>query len=256
MLTMEDLNKALRRPAGQPAGEQDASDVEADAAGPPATKLREITHEEIANFREQIRWLQNQDHERDNHGQACAVLNIRNLQVPHLEGMFPAAALRHYQPTGIAALVVFEDSEVGGGVLSDEVGTGKTYVVIGLLLYRSNQREDRGKLDIPISRPRVTLLLVPKNLIHSWKQKIMDFTGRFRIVIYYGAAKKRGEHNVEYRGVMTKDDSLFNLTNEENASTIIISTVATWAAQHGPRAQNNWKTTERMRTEKVPKGQE
>jgi hypothetical protein len=107
---MEDLNKALRRPAGQSRSEE-MSDVEADAVGPPATKLREITQEEVANFREQIRWLQNQEHERDNHAEACGVLNIRNLEIPHMEGMFPSATLRHYQPTGIAALISFEDSE-------------------------------------------------------------------------------------------------------------------------------------------------
>jgi hypothetical protein len=46
---------------------------------------------------------------------------------------------------------------------------------------------------------------------------------------------------------MTRDDVLFDLVNEKNASTIIISTVATWAARHGPRAQRAWEITERMR---------
>jgi SNF2 family DNA or RNA helicase len=88
-------------------------------------------------------------------------------------GMFPLAQLRHYQPTDIAALVAFEDSEVGGGVLSDEVGTGKTYVVIGLTLHRDNQRKYRLNLSVEVCQPKATLLLVPNSLIHSWKGKIL-----------------------------------------------------------------------------------
>ena len=131
---MEDLNKALRRRGGQSLGEE-MSDVEADATSPPATKLRKITQEEVANFREQIRRLQNQEYERDNYAEACSILNICNTKIPHIEGMFPSATLRHYQLTGIATLVSFNDSEVSRGVLADKVSTRKLSIVISLLLY-------------------------------------------------------------------------------------------------------------------------
>jgi SNF2 family DNA or RNA helicase len=190
---MEDLKKTVRPP-----GDGEASDIEADAADPPATKLREISQKEKADFREQIRWLQNQDYERDNHAEAYATRNIRNPEVPHMVGMFPSAQLRHYQPTGIAPLVAFENLEVDESVLSDEVGTRKTYVVIGLMLHRDNQRKDCLSLSIEASQPKVTLLLVPKNLIHSWKRKILDFIDRLICLVRPG---KREEclhyHNID-----------------------------------------------------------
>jgi SNF2 family DNA or RNA helicase len=45
-----------------------------------------------------------------------------------------------YQPTAIKAMVDFEDSWIGGDVLAEDVGLGKTIEVIGLLLFRSNER--------------------------------------------------------------------------------------------------------------------
>jgi hypothetical protein len=248
MLTMEDLQKAVYGKQQQDTEEDiEDEDENVNANCPPPTKLREITEEEKELYRRQVQWLQNSEYERDNHDEACRILNIRNPERPHTEGMFLSAELRHYQPTGIAALSEFETSEVGGGVLADEVGTGKTFVATGHILHRDNQRNDRTSLGLEVSAPRPTVLLVPKSLIHSWKRKIQSFTDRFKIIIYYGPTRKRGEEAVEYVGQLTKSSPVFDKTNEENARTVIISTVATWAARHGPRKQREWKINECMR---------
>jgi SNF2 family DNA or RNA helicase len=84
--------------------------------------------------------LDDKDYRRDDHVGACTYLGILNPDLPSIEGLHPAFKFEFYQPTAIKAMVDFEDSWIGGDVLAEDVGLRKTIEVIGLLLFRSNER--------------------------------------------------------------------------------------------------------------------
>lgn len=59
-----------------------------------------------------------------------------------------------YQPVAIHVMVCFDNALVGGGILGEEVGLGKTVEMIGLFLFRSNQCQllEIGPKSVEISR--------------------------------------------------------------------------------------------------------
>jgi hypothetical protein len=85
-----------------------------------------------------------------------------------------------HQPTAIRAMVDFEDSWIGGDVLTEDVGLEKTIEVIGLLLFRSNERRRLIKENQPVPEAKPTLTLVPCTLVSQWVREIIRFTSRFR----------------------------------------------------------------------------
>lgn len=82
-------------------------------------------------------WLNNKDYQRDNHLEACQSLGIVNPANPRLEGMHVSATLFSWQPVATAALLMFENGPLSGGILADDVGLGKTYEILALLQYVS-----------------------------------------------------------------------------------------------------------------------
>ncbi|KAH6633017.1 SNF2 family N-terminal domain-containing protein [Boeremia exigua] len=145
----------------------------------------------------------------------------------------------------------FEDSEISGGILADEMGIGKTVEIIGLLLLRSNQRRLAIANGETVPRALPTLILMPKTLLTQWKKEIQAFTDRFRIVMYYGTPKKRAEDGVDYpKGRLTRSSEYFN-GDESNSDTIVLSTYTTWATRHGPKAQTDWLVSDYMKTNNV-----
>lgn len=242
---MLDLTRALN-------DSHDASDENAEESeGPPLTRYREITQEEKDAYREQAQWLDNKEYQRDDHRGACTRLGIENPDRPRIDGLYPAQTFEFYQPTAIDALVTFENSEIRGGLLADDMGIGKTVEVIGLMLYRSNQRQLAVARDEPVSDPLPTLILMPRTLLTQWKDELLKFTDRFRVVIYYGTPKKKTQEGVVYhKGKITRTSEYFN-GDEINSDTIILSTYSTWANRHGPKAQTRWLIDDYMKSKKV-----
>lgn len=161
------------------------------------------------------------------------------LTISPWKGFFLAFNLLFWQPTAIKALIDFEN-KFGLGLLSEEVGLGKTLETICLLLYRSNERRKLLAEGKPVPRAKPTILLMLRNLINQWKDEILKFTNPFKVIIYYGAGKKTGADGVEYfKGKFTRESDLFN-GDEANADTLVISAYTTWGARHGPRVQRRW----------------
>ncbi|KAI4675893.1 uncharacterized protein J4E84_009868 [Alternaria hordeiaustralica] len=229
-----------------------------EIGGPPLTKLRTITAEEIQAYREQTKWTDNPAYQRQNHEEACDRLGIPNPEKPRMEGFMKHIFLDAHQPTGINAMVDFEEGCVNGGLCAEDCGLGKTLETLGLLLFRSNER--RKKLadgeEVPEARP--TLIIMPQNLIAQWLEEICKFTERFRILVYYGPSKKSANPNVYYlkgkgkAARLTRSHDIFN-GEECNADTIILTSYSTWAVRHGPKVQWNWLVDKRAKERRISK---
>lgn len=195
-------------------------------------------------------WIDNPAYQPQNHDEACKNLGISNPEQPRIDGLFQTLKFDMHQPTAINALVEFEDSCVGAGLNAEEVGLGKTVETIGLLLFRSNQRKaaiDRGEA---VSKALPTLIVVPQNLIHQWRDEIFQFTDRFTIVVYYGPPRKSVDPKVVYipksqtQGKLTRSHALFD-GNEQNSDTIVLTSYATYTTRHGPKVQWDWLVEQR-----------
>lgn len=150
-----------------------------------------------------------------------------------------------HQPVCIDALMGFEDSFIGGGILGDDVGLGKTIETIGLLLSRSNQRRDMISRGDTVPKALPTIIIVPQNIVFQWVSEIERFTDRFTIAVYYGAHRNSSNPKIIYVGAkktqrLTRSHSFFN-GNESNSDLIVITSYSTLSARHGPSAL--WKDT-------------
>lgn len=99
---------------------------------------------------------------------------------------------KEYQIDGIQwALDKELNSEYKGGLLADEVGLGKTYQMIGLML---------------ANRVSKSLILVPKSLINQWCNEINNLTDELHIIKIENLKKegiefKQNKHNVVIMGI-------------------------------------------------------
>jgi len=84
-----------------------------------------------------------------------------------------------FQKEGLAWMCQQEETTVGGGVLADEMGMGKTIQAISLLLAR--------KLKEPC------LVVCPMAAVPQWVQEIEKFTTKdaLRVMVYHGAQRAR-----------------------------------------------------------------
>lgn len=104
-----------------------------------APEFQEISKEEIKTYQEQEKWMDNPDLQPSDLEAACAKLRIPNPAVPRMPGM-TMLTLKFWQPTAAAALVEFEKGPLRGGVLADEVGIGKTFTMLSVILHVSGRQ--------------------------------------------------------------------------------------------------------------------
>lgn len=162
----------------------DSDDADDGGDGLTLSQIKDITAEEIKQYQERNKWIDNPAYQPQNHDQACQNLGIPNPQQPRIEGLLPSINLEMHQPTAINALVEFEDLCVGGGLNAEEVGLGKTVEIIGLLLHRSNQRKAAIARKENVSKALPTLVVLPQSLIEQWRDEIFEFTDRFTVCMY------------------------------------------------------------------------
>lgn len=113
-------------------------------------------------------------------------------QLRRFDGLDPVEApetfcgeLRPYQEQGLAWLYWL--AEVGlGGCLADDMGLGKTIQVLALLEQRRLQHEQvSGE-----GAPSLSLLVVPRSLLHNWILESERFTPKLVVRLYHGADRK------------------------------------------------------------------
>ena len=103
-----------------------------------------------------------------------------------------------FQQEGLGWMVANEAGAVNGGILSDEMGMGKTIQTIALLLH---QKEAREKLAVAAAKKgratrredarAPTLVVVPTSALAQWEDEIRDCVapGALRVAVYYADRK-------------------------------------------------------------------
>ncbi|OAL72224.1 hypothetical protein A7D00_3222 [Trichophyton violaceum] len=196
--------------------------------------LCEPTNEDLQQYREQEKWIDNKDLQRQGHPEACKALGIPNPDIPRLPGMLVSAKFEFWQPLAIKAIKEFEEGYLRGGILADEVGIGKTFEAIGLEQYHWNLRKAALESNLEVAAPRPTLIVVPPNLIHQWASAIKAISSDLVVKIYYGGKRQTSADGIEYlTDILSKDNEVFSQT-EEAARTTIITSLRTLTSRHGP----------------------
>ena len=71
-----------------------------------------------------------------------------------------------------------------GGCLADDMGLGKTVMVLALLEAQRTSRRSRGG-----SRPRPSLVVVPRSLVFNWMDEAARFAPELRVLDYTGTSR-------------------------------------------------------------------
>ena len=90
--------------------------------------------------------------------------------------------LREYQQIGLNWLVSIQTKRLNG-ILADEMGLGKTLQTISLLAYLACYKGIWGP----------HLIVVPTSCIVNWEVELKRFCPAFKVLCYYGSAKRRKE---------------------------------------------------------------
>lgn len=99
------------------------------------------TEEYENQFNEQQRWLDSIDYQRQDLEAACRVMQIEwkgDDTIYRMPGMALSAQFTYWQVVGIKAVLDFMgDKNSRGCILSDVVGLGKTFILVGFMLWVS-----------------------------------------------------------------------------------------------------------------------
>ncbi|KAG5190683.1 SNF2 family N-terminal domain-containing protein, partial [Tribonema minus] len=106
----------------------------------------------------------------------------RSVHVPRPFLLSPGVRLRAYQHVGLNWLVSLHERRLNG-ILADEMGLGKTLQTIALLAHLAAARGIWGP----------HLVVVPTSCIVNWETEFKRFAPAFKVLTYYGSAKRRRE---------------------------------------------------------------
>jgi hypothetical protein len=138
--------------------------------------------------------------------------------------------LKPWQVTGAAWMLDQERSPVGGGILADACGMGKTTTLLTTLWYSSVRAANN-----PTHTHCPTLVLCPSALIDTWLGELHARLGdAFRILLFQGSSL----HTLDYLRKSLTVDTLADLetelraldpTNVGTTCTIVLSSYTTWS---------------------------
>lgn len=112
-----------------------AWDVEDKMIADNSTLLIKPTEEAVRSFTKLQQLMDNNIYQRENHLQACFKLGITNPKRPKLPVMLLNSKLHFWQPVAVNAIREFtENDHIQGGILANELGLRKSWVIIGYLL--------------------------------------------------------------------------------------------------------------------------
>ncbi|KAL4867427.1 hypothetical protein BDV12DRAFT_198253 [Aspergillus spectabilis] len=105
---------------------------------------------------------------------------------------------------------------VRGGILADDVGYGKTAIILGLIDTLSEKAN--VDLSVPLNDDRfipskATLIVVPSIVLHQWKSEIAKFLGNTHKVLVFSTAatlKKASIQAIRNCGIVLVSWSVFN----------------------------------------------
>ncbi|NXX89006.1 TTF2 factor, partial [Centropus bengalensis] len=108
-----------------------------------------------------------------------------------------------HQKQALAWLLWRESQKPCGGILADDMGLGKSLMMIALILaqkQRNTEKRKEEKLEIWLSKndstiipSYSTLIICPASLIHHWKKEIDRHVsyGKLRVYLYHGSNREK-----------------------------------------------------------------
>jgi hypothetical protein len=105
--------------------------------------------------------------------------------------------LREYQQIGLNWLTSLQARRLNG-ILADEMGLGKTLQTIAMLAYLASYKGIWGP----------HLIVVPTSCMVNWETELKRFCPAFKVLCYYGSAKRRRELRQGWTRVSRKQCSI------------------------------------------------
>lgn len=158
-------------------------------------------------------------------GKLQAILNPRNT---HHIG---ETTLKPWQATAVAWMMDQEAQGLGGGILGDACGLGKTLTALSLILFSARKAQIEGGEGI---QHRPNLVVAPSGVIDVWIQEIDRYFGvQLTLLIFYGSPATTD--HFRHKDRVAKDiDSLherierLDPKNVRTALTVVVSSYTTW----------------------------
>ncbi|KAI9651670.1 MAG: hypothetical protein M1831_000545 [Alyxoria varia] len=188
----------------------------------------ELSAETYNNFQ---KLFDNPTYQRENHDEACRNLFIRNPKIPKLPLMLRSTQLKFFQPVAIDGINKFQESGIGGAILGDKMGLGKTIETIGLYLHKV-------ELAIRSGKPLKPMLIVTlPSLIDQWVSEGLNIiTDRCEVRVLYGDARAKAK--TKARGELERDDPLLQprviTSDTKSKAVVVVTSYQTLTSRHGP----------------------
>lgn len=153
-----------------------------------------------------------------------------------------------WQITGAAWMMAQEGGPIGGGLVADDCGVGKTILIFLHLVFQAQRREREYQQDPKSTDCRPTLILCPNNLLAVWVQEWSRFfSGVLNLRVYYGVEKDAND--TTYRNLMLPRGARelrreikrkWGRSSVQGARTVILSAYDTFA-QRTLTTRSGWK---------------
>lgn len=123
------------------------------------------------------------------------------------------AELREYQKKGFEWLNALQINSFGG-CLADDMGLGKTIQTLAILASVSEKNQSSqntiqdkkiSQLDlfsVPVVNRETSLIVMPKSLIHNWKNEIKKFLPNFKVLEYSGADREKLQRQINFYDII------------------------------------------------------
>jgi SNF2 family DNA or RNA helicase len=122
--------------------------------------------------------------------EAADQLGAKYIRQAWMPGLLPCVNLRWWQVTGVA-WAKKKLPELGGVIIADVMGLGKSLQRLCTILAQNNDRERSGQQDHPIWGPPLPNFVIgPKSVITEWKHTCdRSLSGNYSVVEYTAKAR-------------------------------------------------------------------
>ncbi|PWN46300.1 hypothetical protein IE81DRAFT_307817 [Ceraceosorus guamensis] len=128
------------------------------------------------------------------------------------EDLNDGVTLKDFQLRGVNWLNLLHRHRLGG-ILADEMGTGKTCQVIAFLTHELAQER----------KPRTHLIVVPSSVLENWQREFQQFAPHLEPFVYHGPQAER----LGFRRELKEDKETSEETGEDREFPVVLTTYET-----------------------------
>lgn len=110
--------------------------------------------------------------------------------------------LRSYQKIGYSWINHLRNNNFGG-CLADDMGLGKTVQILSAVLKNLEEKPNSNSTEIFQSKSKnISLVIVPRSLLHNWHNEVKKNTPRIKAIIYAGNERAKLKHKAEHADLL------------------------------------------------------